>query len=765
MVDASDVRSLLSDRPDLEPAVEAVLELDEPWTFDDTGLDSGAFGELVAHDVVEECEDGYCVTDRQAIRSALERPDPEPQPSDTESHTRNLTLSVPPVEGVMVVGALVFVASLRLTSAASVFRDRHTVLTGNDPYYYRYLVERELASTGPWLAGFRRDVTAGEPLFVATLRMATGLAGGTPESAGFVLAWYPVVAAVVVGGLVYTLVTTLTDDRRVALAALLMFALTPGNAYRTSLGFADHHAFDYLWLAVTALAVTFLAGRASGRDTPQFSLTVVGVVTLAAGVAGQTLAWEAGPLLLVPIGVYLVVDGLVAVHAGRSPAHAAGPTLVGVGLGAAVTWTAHSVLGWHTVLVASAPALLFGGGIVVTVVAELTHRLDLGPVILVATEVGGAVALLVVASSLYPGQLDRLTRNVESRLIRTDAVAETGGLFGESFGWLLLFGFVFLLALPSLVSLTRRAVGRPRWIPIVVYAWYFLALTVVQVRFTGQLALFVAVFAGVGFVSLAAWVDVIDAPPVFDTGPSEAVRHLARPNRATMRSLVVIFLLVGSLSFVQIPVKTNQLTHSDAQYDMATTMADHADEHGLAHPDSYVFSQWGDNRFYNYFVNGESRSYEFARSNYVAFLSGNDSQRWYERLRDRVGFVVVSSRAVGNQTALGTRLYRADGSQTPAAPGLAHYRLIYVSEGRQYKSFTLVPGATISGTVSTDKTVSVSADVTIGSYTTTYERQVDAGADGRYAVTVPYATEYTIGNRSVVVPERAVQNGTTVLVE
>ena len=63
MVTAGDVRELLAERPDLEPAVKAVLAADAPWTFHDVDVDSGAFGELVASGVVERTDDGYRVAD------------------------------------------------------------------------------------------------------------------------------------------------------------------------------------------------------------------------------------------------------------------------------------------------------------------------------------------------------------------------------------------------------------------------------------------------------------------------------------------------------------------------------------------------------------------------------------------------------------------------------------------------------------------------------------------------------------------------------
>ena len=766
MGDASGVRSLLDDRPELESAAETVLEPDPPWAFDDVDVDSGAFGELVSHGVVERVEDGYRVTDPSAVRAALGTRDSD---DDTADGVDDLQAFLPPLPDgadiVAVVGALVFLTLLRLTSVSSVFRDGDTVLSANDPYYYRYLIEQSLGSGEVNLGSLLAQGANGEPLFIATLQLIASLVGGTPKVAGLVIAWYPVVAAVVTGVLVYALVTTLTDDRRVALAALAMFALTPGHAFRTSLGFADHHAFDYIWLALTALAVTALVVETTRRETLRPGRTAAGVFGVAAGVAGQTLAWEAGPLLLLPVGVYIALDGLIAVHAGRSPARTHTPTLLGVGGGAVLTWAAHTTLGWHTALVASSPTLLFVGGAAVVAATEASHRLGLHPAVPGVTSLVGGVAALVVLPGRYPEQWERLVTNLETRLFRTDAIAETGGLFGESFGWLLLFGFVFLLAVPYLLVTTRRVSERPVWTPLVVYTWYFVGLAVVQIRFVGEIAPFTAVFAGVGFVALAEWVDIVDEPPALTDDVPETVRSLTLPDRATLRSLVVLFLLVGSLSFVQIPVKTSQLTHTDVQYETASWMADHAEDGEMEYPDSYVFSQWGDNRFYNYFVNGEAESYGFARSNYVPFLFGTDGERWYDRLHDRTGFVVVSPEAVGNATTIGTRLYQTDSSRTEKASGLAHYRLTYVSENTQYKVFTLVPGARIAGRASPNQTITVSTDVTVGSYETTYERRVEVGADGNYSVTVPYASEYRVADKSIRVTDTAVRNGTTVTVE
>ncbi|MEZ3115680.1 STT3 domain-containing protein [Halobaculum sp. MBLA0147] len=766
-MDGRDVADLLDERPDLEPALRAVLDTDPPWTFDDIEVDSGAFGELVSRGVVEEHEHGYRVADPDAVRSALVRPDKSQDASgDTESRwlTRR-SYSLDRESTIAVAGALLFVALLRLISYPKIFHGEEITLSGNDPYYYRFWVERIIASDQFTATALPDQVTNAEPLFVAVLSFAADTAGGTETATGIVLACYPVVVAVVTGLLTYTLVTTVTNDKRVALAALLLFALTPGHAFRTSLGFADHHAFDYVWLVTTVLAATVLVAETTRHDASDPIRAVLGSIGMAVGIAGQILAWEAGPLLVVPLGAYVAIDGLLGVDTGRSPLNTHLPLLAGIAMGAVLTWTVHTSFGWHTTLVAAVPALLVVGTVGVSVVAELCHRLGLHvgvPILVELLGTGGAVGLL---ARRYPDRLNRLVVDAETRLLQTNSPAEAGGLFGESLGWLLLFGFVFVLAVPYLVTSTYRMLDRPVWAPLVVYTWSFVLLAAVQIRFIGEMAPFIAVFAGVGFVSLAAWVDIIESPPVLTGSAPEAVRSLTVPDQATLKSLTLLLLLVGSLSFVQIPVKTSQLTYTDAQYEAASWMAGDAEDRTLDYPDSYVLSRWGDNRFYNYHVNGESASFRFARATYGDFVFGTNGERWYQRLKDRAGYVVLTDATVGNDSTLGTRLYRSDGSMTDSAPGLQHYRLVQITGDGRYKVFSLVQGARLHGTGPANETVTVKTEVTVGSYTTTYTQQTRVKPSGEFSIIVPYPGTYRVRGTDVLVSERAVQSGARVTVE
>ena len=758
MVSAREVRDLLDERPDLEPALEAVLEPQAPWTFDDVAVDSGAFGELVSRDIVVEEENGYRVADANEVRTALAG-----DLDDTHAQSADFSVELPDFgigrfEMGALLGVLVFVAALRLISFPAVFQGDVVVLSSNDPYYYRYWVEQLLGDPETTLSSLPGGVTKGEPLMVATLWLVTVALGGTTASAGLVLAWYPVLSAVITGVLIYLIAVLVTDDRRIAVASVMLLAVLPSHAFRTSVGFADHHAFEYPWIALTVLGVVLVVTWARSTETP---VTRVGggVAAIAVGVAGQTLAWEAGPLLIVPLGATIAVMAVAAVHRNESVAITVGPLVVGVSLAAALAWFGHTTFEWHTTLVATSPAMLAAAGVGVLVAGEVWHRLDLPAIGLVLVELVGLGAGAAVFRSVRPEMWSRLTSSVTDRLLARREIAEVQSLFSDSAGWLLLFGFLLLIALPYMVWASRRLIDDERWAPLVVYGWYFLFLAAIQVRFAGQLSLLIAIFAGIGLVHLAAWIDVARTPAPLS---GISVDNLTVPDRRQAFTLVGLFLLVAGLSIVQVPIKTSQVTGPNEGYDAAAWMAEYSDDRDMEYPQNYVFSQWGDNRMYNYFVNGESRSYGFARSNYADFVTATNEASWHDRLRNRVGFVVTTPDVVTNASAIGTRLHDADGSRNGSTPGLAHYRLVHVENDGKHKVFTVVDGAVLEGETAANATVTVRTSVELESYSFEYVRETTANENGTYRVRVAHPGTYAVGEQQVDVPGDAVTNGTTV---
>lgn len=155
-----------------------------------------------------------------------------------------------------------------------------------------------------------------------------------------------------------------------------------------------------------------------------------------------------------------------------------------------------------------------------------------------------SVGLLKV---LRPDYWDRMTTNSAIRLLKPREIAELQGIFGDSLGWGLLFGLLLLLAVPYLAWGTHREGSDSRWLVPMLSSWYFLILIAVQGRFAGQLGIIFSLFAGLGFVHLAERVEVARVPRPFTGGGCSPI---TQPTKQEVGALLVLFLLVGSLSFV-----------------------------------------------------------------------------------------------------------------------------------------------------------------------------------------------------------------------
>ena len=765
MDEESRVANLIDDRPDLESALADVLAVDEEadtWTFDDVPVESGSFGELVSRGIVVTEEGDYRLADAEQVRASLFGDETQTVESPRETSSR-FDLSVPDIDfaGVgMLLGALVLVAIVRLFAFRAVFRGDHVVLAANDPYAYLYWVEQAVTAGQPLASGFGQ----GEPLLVATLAGAADLLGGV-GTAGFVLAVYPVAAAVVTAGLLYGIALRVTDDRRVGLASVTLLAMTPGNAFRTALGFADHHAFDYVWLVLTAAALVALAG-VKHREQLRSWRPWAAACGLGIGVGFQILAWNNGPLLFAPVGIVFAGRAVLDAREGRSPLIVTAPMLAGLALGAIVAGLGHVVAGWHSTAVVLTPLLLVGVGLAVAVGGELTRYFDRRARDLAVLEAVIGVTAAVGTWAFLPDLTDRVLRGL-GLIGRTDPIAEVRALFsGDTLGFLLLFGFVLVIALPVLAWATWRVVdGSTRWLVPVVYGWYFFVLSLFQVRFTGQLAYFTALFGGLGFVWLAAKVELAMLPAAFG-GVDLTGWTPDWPDSSTVVGVVVLLLLVGGIGLLQSGVKVHQITTDEASYETAAWLEDYAEEQGWDSPEeSYVLTQWGENRMYNYFVNGESSSYGYARSTYGDFIGARDPDAAVSMLNQRVRFVVTRSLDADEQT-MQARLHDNFGSRNGAVAGTGHFRAVYVTGGGDRTAFVYVPGANVTGQVTPNATVALSTTVQIPDKAFTYERQTTANSSGAFAIRVAYPGTYEVSvgenSWSVVVEEQAVMDGADV---
>jgi dolichyl-diphosphooligosaccharide--protein glycosyltransferase len=317
---------------------------------------------------------------------------------------------------------------------------------------------------------------------------------------------------------------------------------------------------------------------------------------------------------------------------------------------------------------------------------------------------------------------------------------------------------------------------------LVVYGWYLLALASIQVRFVGQLAPLTAIFAGIGFVHLAERVDLVRPPLPFDETASAtdggsvpsatdrrsgtATRSFEVPTPRAAGALFALFLLVGGLGVLQVPVKISQITVADATYETATWIDDDAAATNLSHPENYVFSPWSRNRVYNYFVSGESQSYSYAQSNYGSFANATDETEWYQTLRGRAGYVVTESGSEFGPETLYSRLHGSFGSRTETTPGVGHFRAIYATSSGARKVFRPVPGATLRWQSPGNESVTVETTVSIPNAEFAYTRELNATADS-LRTTVAYPGTYTIrggqhDGTTVEVNETTVREGMTV---
>jgi len=779
MSDGSRVEELLEDRPDLESPLADVLSVDDTldtWTFDDVPVDSGVFGELVSRGVVEKVGDEYRLADPGSVRSGLEgertgaSPAVEDASSAVEDSTRvenvtdvKLPTVTPEVRVVAVVAAVLAVVVLaRSFHFESVFRGGDVVFLGNDPFDFAMTVQQYVASDAFGnLSEVPNEVNT--PLLIATLSLLAGILGdaGTAE---VVAALYPVVATVITAALLYAFAVRVTADRRVGAASVVMLAVTPGHALRTALGFADHHAFDYLWLGLTALSLVVLLMAPTGRRRPDRE-TALAVIGLGVGVGFQVLAWDKGPLLVVPIGLVVAFRILLDVRDGRSPLWRNLPVVAGLVVGSAVALAAHLSVGWQSLLVASTPLVLCLGVGLFVAAGETAHRLDLSARTLFVLQGVVSLGFAVAVSVLLPDLWQRLMEG--SELLTTAgefAVAEARPLLsGDSLGFLLLFGFLLFIGLPVLALATWWSVrGDVTWLVACTYAWYFFLLSLFQVRFVGELAPFLAVFSGLGFVYLASRVDLARRPaPVAGSDASFTDWVPDSPDVSTVAALLVLFVLVGGLATLQTGIKIQQTAVDDESYEAAAWMAEYADERGWeTREQSYVLSQWGKNRMYNYLVNGDASSYTYARINYSPFLGATTAAN--ATLSDRVRFIVTTDREA-DPRRVQTRLHRHYGSRNDDVPGLGRFRAVFETESGSPKVFLHVPGAELTGTTSPNATATLSTDVDIHGGSFTYERLVRADASGNFSIRVAYPGTYELtsdGQRwTVSVNETAVMDG------
>jgi dolichyl-diphosphooligosaccharide--protein glycosyltransferase len=767
-----DVESLLDDHPGLEDDLEEILAIDAEgvWEFADIPLDSGAFGELVSKGIATKQEGGYRINDRAAVRAALGHETEESSESrdtTTASVFERVEMPLSRQTAVVLAGLLALVALFRVVFVYDVVYRDPISLMGNDPYKRLYWVEQlqqypafDVGALGTIPEGVR---LSGDTLMLVTTWWLSELFGGTPEAARLTLAWYPVAAALITAAAVYTISLKLTDDIRVAGASTLLLAVTPVHAYRTALGFGDHHAFDYIWLVLTVLVVIWWEKEREASAGTTLDLTSRRtwgvVVALTVLLTIQTLSWVGSAIVLLPFGLFVVVRGTIALLDDRSPLRETAPYVGGLGAAGLLVIGVHVGFDWFPIYRAVIPLLVLAFSASAVGFLEAGRFFSVAPRTTVLSGVVSSTVTVLVVVLTTPALDPAITRAIG--LFESRQIAESSGLFStDSAVFLLpvlLFGFMLFLALPFVAMGAWRTVEHrdALWAIPTVYAIYFLLWAIVKIRFAGPLSLFTSIFAGWGLVRVAAWVDLARPVVPFDT--EHAILQFERPDSKQFVSIVFAFLLVAGLGIVQTPIKQGQLAVDDSTYETAQWIAEYSDDNGMAYPDNGVFSMWSDTRVYNYFVNGQSLNYGFEQRNYDPFLGSTDAEEWYERLRDRHGFVVFTGARNGSEGETMERRLMANDESRLA--GLQHYRLVHTAADGPHRVFELVNGSTLVGAEETNDTVTVETEVIVSGEPYTYRQQVSTNPYGLYTATVPYAGEYSIASQQVTVSESDVRAG------
>lgn len=671
---------------------------------------------------------------------------------------------------VALVIALALLVAIRLVPFGSVFRGADVVLLSNDPYAFLYLVERALTE-GAVLRADPMVNWRAEPLLIWTLAFVSLLLGGA-EQADVVLAWYPVVTALLSGLLVFYLARLLTDDVRIALTAVVVLAVTPLHASRTALGFADHHAFDYVWLLLTATAFTWLVVRTDAQRRRRWQIGGV----LGVAIAAQALTWRASPLMIVPTAGAFGVASLIVART-DAPTQTLAPVVGGFGLAAVLTQLVHQTLLWQNTVVAGTPVLLFVGGVAVLGLVEAVDRVDRSWPALLGAEVAAVALVVVLVWLAVPGfvgealgRFDAFNAYIER--LQTSGIGEATSLtdaFGPVLGPLILLGFTPFLGLPVAAwGLLRGWRERePAWFVLAVYVAWFLGLAFIQRRWAVQLGLFLSVFAAIGFIAFAHWLALVFEPMFLrdeeDRPDQETIEPPDRTRIALLAGLGAVGIGGGSIYSGYI---LSQVSIDDAAYRAATWIRSYAEDHGLEYPQNYVLAHWGRVRMYNYLINGESRSYSYARNNYEDFILSSDGAQWYEQFKGRVGFVVT--RDLRDETSpfrLQSRLHEQYGSASSTTSGVGHYRAMWESTDGSAKVFGLVAGATITGEGPPESQLALSTPVTISGTgrRTDYRRRVETDADGTFSITLAHPGEYEVTGadtgETLTVDEAAVLDG------
>ncbi len=795
-----ETREILEEKSGLKSSIEEIYKIDrdkETWTFHDISVDSGVFGELVSRGIIEKKGGRYRLKDRKAVKSAIKKEKkPEKKEHSREKYFSN-NIFTRLKDFIGKISNKYYIYFLFLFGGFSVlffrgymykkiFRGGDIVLSGNDPYFYRYLVENNVLENN--LIGvfynLPRSVENGEPLMVSTLSLFSEVLGGTPKDTGMILAIYPVISALITAIIIYFVTLKTSNDRLIATSSLFIFSVLPTHTLRTSLGFADHHGFDYLWLSITLLGLVLLSEKRY-REKHDLKKDLglkefVYISILGVGVSGQTLAWEGGPLLLGVVFVYIFFRGILDLYLGVSPLFSNIPILTGLLVGGIISSIFHIGIGWQKGVVGFFPLILLVLGVSIVGLTEISYRYGFSIVKTVGFVVSVFVFYALVFLFFIPEYIGVFQRNLDVLFgLSGSLIYETRPLFSprDVFLPIKLIGLFGVISIIYMCYFLIKSFKKqnPRLLCVCIFGLYFLFLSLIQNRFAGQLSLIIPIVMSIGLIDIGQKLKIIKQKPLFRDSKSKKKEG---PNKSNLEGnsfsgffdvldlrssflLVVLFLVLGSTNIGYTYVLADDSVIPQNQHSTAKWMESYSERQGWSYPQNYVFSDWDKNRHYNYFVNGQSRSYGFAQNNYNDFIVSSSPKKWYNRLKDRVGFIVMDPFRVKNNypETMYSRLQQNLGSNNGETPGVGNYRILYINKG--IRVFSLVPGVKINGTENSNTSFYVYTNVSIENVDQKflYKRKVKTDKKGRYTIQLAHPGIYKIGNKTFEVTEKQILNG------
>ncbi|MFW5900714.1 MAG: hypothetical protein ACOCTH_02940, partial [Halodesulfurarchaeum sp.] len=604
--------TLLEERPHLEDVLEDIVELDAdgPWSYDDLDCDSGNFGYIVSRPFVEKVDGEYRLADRAATMAALSRGPPDTESTaglsgrfksggDSASLKEQLVgyfRGIDPETVRFPLGmflSLWLLVMMRMSSYQSVFREEHVVLPGNDPYLYRYLIDQLLAAS-PGVFSFREIAevlgsrATGEPLGPVLGWWLTILFEGNPDTSGVTVALIPVAASLIIGILIAWMALVVTDDERIAILSVVSFAIFPTHSLYSAVGFIDHHALDYLWLTIIAASLLWLARDQGQQETSIDHIarpgTWVAATIFGLSVGLAMLSWNGAPLLLLGVATFATFFTASLVRTSLSPAIATVPIIAGLGLGTVLGHVLHTRAGWQEPLPIYAPLLVVAGVVGLAILAEVAARIRPDPLAMLGGAGGIGVVVLAGFRRVAPELYDRLYTRFMDSLLGREGIAETRSLISTDIG--LFFGPVdhhgwwVFFAVPALLLVSWKVYQEhePEWLVLIGFAWPFLLLAQLQLRFAGELSPFASIFAAVGLIWAFSKVDLTRTLACFGDRTRRAIRPFEGLTSAKqgvyLGFALVIILALGIFTTTAV---MGAVTITDDEYEAAAWIDEYAE--------------------------------------------------------------------------------------------------------------------------------------------------------------------------------------------